>query len=496
MYDRDLQMKKNIVTIDNESLEIKQRKHNIFEILEVLLVVLLPFGTVFGVYFLFRLTGWNKVWDVSEDENLMWLFICSGSLSLSRLIGEYSFKNSYTNKQLHSCAVLSFFCATVTTAIMWLIQHILKVNTSLLVVLLESLAYFVLITIFRFILKRICFRKKQRILIIADKNEAIDYTVKFIRFGNKKDSIRALFVDSPNCDDAFIKTEIDKCDAVYFGKCIPPHTKNILTAYVTAHQKKQAYVVPNSYEILTSQVDISKLGDTMAIEARPLELNWFQRFVKRTFDIIASGLALIIFSPLIGIVALIIHLQDGGPAIYKQERVTKNGRIFTLYKFRSMVVDAEKKTGAVLMTSNDERLTRVGKFVRKTRLDELPQLWNIFKGDMSIVGPRPERPVFVEQFLKETPEYRYRLNVRAGLSGYAQVMGTYNTRYQDKLRWDLMYISKYSFALDIVLIIRTVLAVFDKDSAAGLDELNGMDYIEACGREFEIDDKHIYVKQK
>lgn len=489
-------MKKNVVTIDNESLEIKQRKHNIFEILEILLVVFLSFGTVFGVYFLFRLTGWNKVWDVAEGKDIMWLFICSGSLSLARFIGEFSFKNSYTNKQLHSCALLSFFCGAITTAIMWLIQHILNVDTSLLVVLVESLLYFVFITFFRFVLKKACFRKKQRVLIIADKNEAIDYAVKFIRFGNKKDSIRALFVDAPNCDDTFIRAEIDKCDVVYFGKCIPPHTKNILTAYVTANQKKQAYIVPNSYEILTSQVGISKLGDTMAIEARPLELNWFQRFIKRTFDILASGLALIVFSPVIGIVALAIHIQDGGPAIYKQERVTKNGKIFTLYKFRSMVVDAEKKTGAVLMTSDDSRLTKIGKFVRKTRLDELPQLWNIFKGDMSIVGPRPERPVFVERFLKETPEYRYRLNVRAGLSGYAQVMGTYNTRYQDKLRWDLMYISKYSFALDIVLIIRTVLAVFDKNSAAGLEHLTGLEFIKASGRMFDIDDRHLYVREK
>ncbi len=488
--------KKNIVTIDDESLQIKQRKPNVFEFLEVLFVVLIPIATVIGVYFLFKATGWNSVWDVSEEQTWMWLIISASSLSVARFVGEFSFKNSYSNKQLRKCAIFSFFCGAVTTAILWLIQHLLNVNVSLLVVLIESLLYFFLITLIRLFLRNLDFHKKQRILIIADKNEAIDYAVKFIRFGNKRDSIRALFVDVPSCDDAFIKTEIDKCDVIYFGKCVPSHTKNVLTAYVTANQKKQAYVVPNSYEILTGQAGISKLGDTMAIEARPLELNWFQRFVKRTFDIFASGLALIVFSPLIGIVALAIHLQDGGPAIYKQERVTKNGRIFTLYKFRSMVVDAEKKTGAVLMTSDDNRLTKVGKFVRKTRLDELPQLWNIFKGDMSIVGPRPERPVFVEQFLKETPEYRYRLNVRAGLSGYAQVMGTYNTRYQDKLRWDLMYISKFSFMLDIWLIIKTLLAVFDKDSAAGLNALNGMEFIEACGRRFEIDEKHIYIGQK
>lgn len=486
-------MKRNIVTIDDESLEIKQRKPNAFELLEVLTVFFVPFLTVFGVFYLFRAAKWNNVWDLPQENDLMWLLICSGSLALARLVGEFSFKNSYTNKQLRNCAIFSFFCGMVTTAILWLVQHLLKINTSLLVVLVESFSYFVLVTLIRFILRSANFHKKQRILIIAEKNESLNYAAKYIRFGNRKDSIRALFVDEPTCDEAFIKTEIDKCDVVYFGKCIPPHTKNVLTAYVTANQKKQAYIVPNSYEILTGQAGVSKLGDTMAIEARPLELNWFQRFIKRSFDIFASGLALIVFSPLIGIVALAIHLQDGGPAIYKQERVTKNGKIFTLYKFRSMIVDAEKKTGAVLMTSDDSRLTKIGKFIRKTRLDELPQLWNIFKGDMSVVGPRPERPIFVSQFLKETPEYRYRLNVRAGLSGYAQVMGTYNTRYQDKLRWDLMYISKYSFMLDVWLIVKTLLAVFDKDSAAGLNSLEGMDFIQACGRKYEVDERHIYI---
>ena len=489
-------MKKQIVTIDDASLAIKKRKHNFLEVLEILFVLIIPFVAVFGAYFLFKNTGWSSVWDIPEEKRLFWLLVCSGFLAVTRFIGEFSFKNSYTNKQLTKCAYFSLFCGAITTALLWLTLHLHKYNVAILPVLVESLIYFFAITFVRYFLRKIDFHKKQRILIIADKDESIDYAVKLIRFGNKKDSIRALFINEESCNDDFVKIEIDKCDVVYFGKCMTPHVKNVLTAYVTANQKKPAFIVPNSYEILTGQAGVSRLGDTMAIEARPLELNWFQRFVKRSFDIFASGLALIVFAPLIGIVALVVHLQDRGPAIYKQERVTKGGRIFTLYKFRSMVVDAEKKTGAVLMDSDDNRLTKVGKFIRKTRLDELPQLWNIFKGDMSIVGPRPERPVFVEQFLKETPEYRYRLNVRAGLSGYAQVMGTYNTRYQDKLRWDLMYIAKYSFLLDIRLIIATLLAVFDKDSAAGLNHLNGIDFLKACGRKLEIDDKHLYIGEK
>ena len=209
--------------------------------------VLIPIATVFGVYFLFKATGWNSVWDVPEEKTWMWLIISATSLSVVRFVGEFSFKNSYSNKQLRKCAIFSFFCGAVTTAILWLIQHLLKVNVSLLVVLIESLLYFFLITLIRLFLRNLDFHKKQRILIIADKNEAIDYAVKFIRFGNKRDSIRALFVDVPSCDDAFIKTEIDKCDVIYFGKCVPSHTKNVLTAYVTANQKKQAYIIYGNY---------------------------------------------------------------------------------------------------------------------------------------------------------------------------------------------------------------------------------------------------------
>ena len=239
-------MKKNIVTIDNEYLEVKKRKHNFFELIEILFVLLLPLGTAFGTYYFFFLTGWSKIWNIPEDKAFIWILIDAGILSILRFIGEFSFKNSFLNKQLLKCGIFSFFCGTMTSAFLWLIQHIFKNDLAILPVLTEAFLYFILISIIRIILRRIDNHKKQRVLIIADKNEAIDYAVKFIRFGNKKDSIRALFVDIPSCNDEFIKAEIDKCDVIYFGKCVPSHTKNVLTAYVTANQKKQAYVVPNS----------------------------------------------------------------------------------------------------------------------------------------------------------------------------------------------------------------------------------------------------------
>ena len=162
---------------------------------------------------------------------------------------------------------------------------------------------------------------------------------------------------------------------------------------------------------------------------------------------------------------------DGGPALYRQKRLTQDGRVFEMLKFRSMIVDAEKHSGAVLSTGeNDPRITKVGKFIRALRIDELPQLWNILKGDMSIVGPRPERKVIADEYCKDIPEFAYRLKVRGGLTGYAQIYGKYNTSAYDKLRLDLMYIENYSLLLDIKLMILTIRILFSKESTEGVDK--------------------------
>ena len=174
-------------------------------------------------------------------------------------------------------------------------------------------------------------------------------------------------------------------------------------------------------------------------------------------------------APVMLLVALAIKLEDGGPVFYKQMRMTLDGREFGILKFRSMIVDAEKYSGAVLAAEDDPRITKVGKFIRATRLDEIPQLLNILKGDMSIVGPRPERKSFVEEYCEKIPEFRYRMKVKGGLTGYAQIYGKYNTSPYDKLRLDLMYIENYSLMLDIKLILMTVRIMLKKESTEGID---------------------------
>lgn len=190
---------------------------------------------------------------------------------------------------------------------------------------------------------------------------------------------------------------------------------------------------------------------------------------KRALDIVASVCGLIICSPIFLAAAIAIKIQDGGPVFYRQKRLTLNGKPFYLTKFRSMVVNAESATGAVLAGKKDSRITKVGAFLRATRIDELPQLLNILSGDMTLVGPRPERPEFYRKYCAEYPEFAYRLRAKAGLTGYAQLYGKYNTTFADKALLDMYYIQKASFLWDLQLIFYTLKIIFVKESTEGVD---------------------------
>ena len=192
--------------------------------------------------------------------------------------------------------------------------------------------------------------------------------------------------------------------------------------------------------------------------------------LKRLFDIFVSFVALVLLSPLMLVIALAIKLGDGGPVFYKQTRLTKDRKLFGILKFRSMRVDAEKDGKARLASENDDRITRVGKLIRAVRLDELPQLINILKGDMSLVGPRPERPEIAAQYEEQIPAFGLRLQVRAGLTGFAQVYGKYNTTPYDKLQFDLMYINRMNIVEDLKIMFSTVKILFQKDSTEGIEE--------------------------
>jgi lipopolysaccharide/colanic/teichoic acid biosynthesis glycosyltransferase len=201
---------------------------------------------------------------------------------------------------------------------------------------------------------------------------------------------------------------------------------------------------------------------------REYSMTMEQRFVKRLMDIVFSLILIVLTSPFMLLTAILVKAYDGGPVLYKQVRVTRGGKQFKIVKFRSMRVDAEKD-GVRLYYIGDKRVTPIGKFIRKVRLDELPQLFNILAGDMSFIGPRPERPEIIEKYQAQMPEFAYRLKVKAGLAGFAQVYGKYNTTPYDKLKLDLIYIENYSVLLDLKLMMLTLKIIFWPDSTEGVD---------------------------
>ena len=234
--------------------------------------------------------------------------------------------------------------------------------------------------------------------------------------------------------------------------------------------KIRAYIVPKISDIILMGADKIHVFDTPFLLSRGYTLSFDQRLIKRAMDIIIASILTIITSPILIVTALAIKLYDKGPVFYKQVRYTKGDKEFEIYKFRSMIVNAESDGVAQLAKENDDRITPVGRFIRATRIDELPQLFNILKGDMSFVGPRPERPEIAKEYCEQIPEFSFRTRVKAGLTGYAQVYGKYNTTPYDKLKLDLFYIANYSLWTDIKLMMMTVKIVLKKEATEGVDE--------------------------
>ena len=231
----------------------------------------------------------------------------------------------------------------------------------------------------------------------------------------------------------------------------------------------RVYIMPKVTDVILQGAEELHLFDTPILLTREYSLTLEQRFFKRLIDIVCSLILLVIASPIMLITAIVIKLYDGGPVLYKQVRCTRDQKEFSIMKFRSMRVDAEKDGVARLAQKNDSRITPIGKFIRKVRIDELPQLINILRGDMSFIGPRPERPEIIAQYMELMPEFAYRMKVKAGLAGYAQVYGKYNTTPYDKMKLDLTYIEKYSLWLDFELMLLTLKILFWPDSTEGVE---------------------------
>ena len=263
-----------------------------------------------------------------------------------------------------------------------------------------------------------------------------------------------------------LEKEILKYDGIIIGD-ISSHERNLLLKYCFANSIRTYNVPKISDIILKSSVELN-LFDSPLFLSRNEGLTIEQEFMKRLIDVVGSLVGIVLSSPLFFAIGLCIKFTDRGPVFFKQTRLTKDGKVFDIYKFRTMIQEAEKDGVARLAQEGDSRILPIGHILRRTRLDELPQLLNILKGEMSFVGPRPERPELAAEIEKEIPEFTYRTKVKAGLTGYAQIYGKYNTTSYDKLKLDLTYIRNYSFFLDLKLIFMTPKIMFMKEATEGV----------------------------
>lgn len=401
------------------------------------------------------------VWYKYYSENIVLPFYRRGNWVL---IGVYAvmtavffkayggFKLGYLKKtdMLYS-QLISMVCVNVIAY--FLISLIGRDFMKWVPILELTVADFAVLTVWTFITGKIYFMiyPPRRLIILYSSHQAAALVMKMSQRVDKYMICESVDIseDSEKIKELILKYEgVIICD-------IPADMRNDYVKFCFENSIR-AYIAPKISDIIIRGADDIRLFDTPLMLCRNYGLDFEQRLCKRAFDIVFSLIVLIPALPIMLICALCIKLHDGGPVLYKQTRLTIDEKEFQVYKFRSMIVDAEKNGIPQLCTEADDRITPVGKFLRKCRLDELPQLFNILKGDMSVVGPRPERPELSDEYKKEMPEFGYRLKVKAGLTGYAQVTGVYDTSPYDKLKMDLMYIENYSLRMDLQIILMTI----------------------------------------
>ena len=308
------------------------------------------------------------------------------------------------------------------------------------------------------------FDEPRKIMILYGSE---DYKRLLVKIQEKKQRYQVLACKDESEDLSAIFETLAKCKDIYLCD-VRDEVKDRVILFCNAHQK-DIHISMDIGDLLILGDEVSHAFDTPFLRNKKTPVAWYYPFLKRLSDIVISMTAILLLSPIMIVTALGIKLYDHGPVFYKQTRLTKDGRRFEIIKFRSMKMDAEKN-GAQLSTVHDDRITPIGKIIRKLRIDELPQLFNILKNDMAVVGPRPERPEIASQYEQDIPEFYLRLQVKAGLTGYAQVYGKYNTTPLDKLKLDLIYIAQRSVLFDLRILFYTLKIIFIPESTEGIPD--------------------------
>ncbi|MGN0161901.1 MAG: exopolysaccharide biosynthesis polyprenyl glycosylphosphotransferase [Lachnospiraceae bacterium] len=439
----------------------------------VFLLEMLLFLSLFTIFiYTFSRVHWQLL-NPSRTMAVVWLTFPFVGVLLLMVYGGYDI-----GKRKSKPIIYSISLATVLTDIVsWLMLCIMNTNennndrltfedpdTLIFVMVMQILV----IIIFAYLGNYIYFKiyDAEKCCLIVNNRE--DAARLFRAIGKFKKQYEIVFVDEYT--DNRIFKHIDRVDTVFMND-VPVKEREGIVEYCYKNFKN-IYYTPEIADIVQINAKHQILDDVSLVAAPVKELTLEQRVVKRIMDVVISLIAIVITSPLWLISAIAIKICDHGPVFYRQSRVTRHGKIFTVLKFRTMRDNDERRS----VSANDDRITPVGKVLRKYRIDELPQFINILMGDMSVVGPRPEMIENVYNYTTELPEFEYRLRVKAGLTGYAQVEGKYSTSPKDKLMLDLMYIENYSFLRDIKLIMMTMIVLLKKDSTEAFNEYKEIDW--------------------
>lgn len=386
---------------------------------------------------------------------------------LNVLSGMYVLYNKRKADLIYSTAINQILMFIIVTALIFFSQKLAFPRS---VIIISSIISTVLLAISRIIMYKVYGKVNgsDRVMVIGTEENCQRVIRNFEGARSEIYKITDVVYDNYYTN---IKNNLDKIDVVYITGNIPEEDqKEIL--YLLTKEGKQIFLYSKFENLALLNANIMNIEDETFLELTDFSISSENDFIKRLIDLITSIILIIITSPIMLITAILVKITSPGPVLYKQVRITKGQKEFNILKFRTMSETAEKDTGPVLATANDIRVTPIGKYLRSLRIDELPQLLNVLKGDMSLVGPRPERPHFVNQFMIENRHYYLRHNVRAGITGYAQVNGKYATDFNSKLNFDLLYIKQYSLILDIQILLQTIKTLFDKVSSQGLEDEN------------------------
>lgn len=450
-----------------------------------LIIVLLEMAVYWYVW-----SGYyNKIIEFPFWRRGNWLMVALYAVLLCFFLKTYGgFKIGYLKRgNLIGSQVLSLFFVNIISyvQISLLDKKFHDVRMILMMTVVQILAVIVWAYVFQWLYQKI-FPPKRLLLVYGER--PVFHLME--KINSREDKYYLAGAIHIQCGVRKIMETAGGYDAVIIGD-VPAHERNLLMK-MFFYLSVRTYTVPKISDILIRTSSDLDIFDSPLLLSRNEGLQIEQVIAKRLMDLIFSAAGLLITSPFFLIIFVCIKMTDGGTVFYKQKRLTKGGRVFEIYKFRTMIQNAEQHTGARLASKEDDRILPVGRMLRRTRLDELPQLWNILKGDMSLVGPRPERPEISCEIEKEIPEFAYRLRVKAGLTGFAQVYGKYNTTAYDKLKLDLTYIMRYSVWLDLKLMLMTPKVMIMKESTEGVKENEFESNEQALTKEMKAKDEKIW----